>query len=327
MFQEHLYIYLFFKRFLSFEVKNLRRNKRLIQMKKIYFLLLLPFVFSCTSNKKLTELKSKIAELEANGGQLLVKSKAELADCQSLTTSLQSKLNERLQELESKNQRIISLQEEIDYLKKTSTNMLDRLSDLSVINKDGAESIRKSLSAMNAQGKYIQDLNQSIKRKDSLNLALVMNLKRSLADINDEDVTVEVKKGVVYISISDKLMFASGSSTITPRANKVLSKVAKVLNDHKELDILVEGHTDNMPISTDCIIDNWDLSARRATSVVRTLQTKFKVSPARLTAGGRGEYYPKANNTSVKGRQLNRRTEIIVTPKMEQFFNLLSENK
>lgn len=296
-------------------------------MKRIYILFLLPFIFSCTSNKRLTELKSQIAELEANGGHLLVKSRAELADCQSLTASLQSKLNDRLQELESKNQRIVSLQEEIDYLKKTSTNMLDRLSDLSVINKDGAESIRKSLTAMNAQGKYIQDLNQSIKRKDSLNLALVMNLKRTLADVNDEDVTVEVKKGVVYISISDKLMFTSGSSQITSKAEKVLSKVAKVLNDHKDLDILVEGHTDNMPISTECVTDNWDLSARRATSVVRILQTKFKVSPSRLTAGGRGEYYPKASNTTTKGRQLNRRTEIIVTPKLEQFFNLLSVNK
>lgn len=296
-------------------------------MKKIYILFFLPFVFSCTSNKKLGELKSKIAELETSSAQLLSKSKSDLADCQSLTSSLQSKLNDRLQELESKNQRIASLQEEIDYLKKTSTNMLDRLSDLSVINKDGAESIRKSLTAMNEQGKYIQDLNQSIKRKDSLNLALAMNLKRSLADINDDDVTVEVKKGVVYISISDKLMFSSGSSIITSNAERVLSKVAKVLNDHKDLDILVEGHTDNMPISTDCNIDNWDLSARRATSVVRTLQSKFNVSPSRLTAGGRGEYFPKSNNTTNKGRQLNRRTEIIVTPKLEQFFNLLSENK
>jgi len=209
-------------------------------------------------------------------------------------------------------------------MKKTNTNLLDRLSDLSVINKSGAESIRKSLEALNDQGKYIKDLNSSMQRKDSINLSLVMNLKRSLADINDDDVTVEVKKGVVYISISDKLMFASGSAIVNAKAEAVLAKVAKVVNDHKDLDILVEGHTDAVPISTDCIKDNWDLSAKRATSVVRLLQTKFSVDPERMTAGGRGEFEPQSENSSRTGRKLNRRTEIIVTPKLDQFFNLLS---
>ena len=157
-----------------------------------------------------------------------------------------------------------------------------------------------------------------------MNLSLVMNLKRSLADVNDEDVTVEVKKGVVYISISDNLMFASGSAVVNAKAVAVLAKVAKVLNDHKELDVLVEGHTDTVPISTDCIQDNWDLSAKRATSVVRVLQTKFDVDPERLTAGGRGEYEPASANKTSKGRKQNRRTEIIVTPKLDQFFSLMT---
>ena len=209
-------------------------------------------------------------------------------------------------------------------MKKTNTNLLDRLSDLSVINKSGAESIRKSLDALNEQGKYIKDLNSSIQRKDSVNLSLVMNLKRSLADINDEDVTVEVKKGVVYISISDKLMFASGSANVNSKAEAVLAKVAKVVNDHKDLDILVEGHTDAVPISTPEFKDNWDLSAKRATSVVRLLQTKFGVDPERMTAGGRGEYEPQSGNNSRAGRKQNRRTEIIVTPKLDQFFNLMT---
>ena len=237
---------------------------------------------------------------------------------------LQGELKKRDTDLEAKNGQLKTLQEQLDYFKKTNTNLLDRLSDLSVINKSGAESIRKSLDALNEQGKYIKDLNSSIQRKDSMNLSLVMNLKRSLADVNDEDVTVEVKKGVVYISISDNLMFASGSAVVNAKAVAVLAKVAKVLNDHKELDVLVEGHTDSQPISTECIQDNWDLSAKRATSVVRVLQTKFDVDPERLTAGGRGEYEPASANKTSKGRKQNRRTEIIVTPKLDQFFSLMA---
>ena len=295
-------------------------------MKKlIWVLAILPFLFtSCASKKKMTELQSRLTELQASSEQSVARAKSDLADCQSLTASLQGEVKKRDADLEAKNGQLKSLQEQLDYMKKTNTNLLDRLSDLSVINKSGAESIRKSLDALNEQGKYIKDLNSSIQRKDSMNLSLVMNLKRSLADVNDEDVTVEVKKGVVYISISDNLMFASGSAVVNSKAVAVLAKVAKVLNDHKELDVLVEGHTDTVPISTDCIQDNWDLSAKRATSVVRVLQTKFDVDPERLTAGGRGEYEPASANKTSKGRKQNRRTEIIVTPKLDQFFSLMA---
>jgi chemotaxis protein MotB len=252
------------------------------------------------------------------------RAKSDLADCQSLTASLQGEIKKRDADLETRTAALKSIQEQLDYMKKTNTNLLDRLSDLSVINKSGAESIRKSLDALNEQGKYIKDLNSSIQKKDSVNLSLVMNLKRSLADINDEDVTVEVKKGVVYISISDKLMFASGSANVNSKAEAVLAKVAKVVNDHKDLDILVEGHTDAVPISTPEFKDNWDLSAKRATSVVRLLQSKFGVDPERMTAGGRGEFEPQSGNNSRAGRKQNRRTEIIVTPKLDQFFNLMA---
>jgi len=294
-------------------------------MKKLLLVLaLMPFFFSCSSKKKMADLQSRLTELLTSSDQALSKAKANLVDCQSLTASLQGEIKKRDLDLEAKNNQLKSVQEQLDYMKKTNTNLLDRLSDLSVINKSGAESIRKSLEALNDQGKYIKDLNSSMQRKDSINLSLVMNLKRSLADINDDDVTVEVKKGVVYISISDKLMFASGSAVVNTKAEAVLAKVAKVVNDHKDLDILVEGHTDAVPISTDCIKDNWDLSAKRATSVVRLLQTKFSVDPERMTAGGRGEFEPQSENSSRTGRKLNRRTEIIVTPKLDQFFNLLS---
>ncbi len=150
-----------------------------------------------------------------------------------------------------------------------------------------------------------------------------MNLKRSLSNINDDDVQVEVKGGVVYVSISDKLLFRSGSSKITSEANEVLNTLALVINDHSDLNILVEGHTDDVPISNSCMDDNWDLSVKRATSVVRTLVDDYYVDPQRMTAAGRSQYIPKADNSSSSGRGINRRTEIIITPKLDQFFQLL----
>lgn len=217
-----------------------------------------------------------------------------------------------------------ALESQVDYFKSTNTNLLDRLSDLSVVSKSGAESIKKSLEALNEQNAYIKDLTSSMQRKDSLNLALVMNLKRSLDDFDDADISIEVKKGVVYVSISDRMLFKSGSYTINTSAQEVIGKIAKIVNDHNELDILVEGHTDTVPIHTDCMEDNWDLSTKRATSIVRLMQTKFNVLPERMTAGGRSEYIPKTTNKTAEGRAMNRRTEIIILPKLDQFFNLLT---
>ena len=183
-------------------------------------------------------------------------------------------------------------------IKRTNTNLLDRLSDLSVVSVTGAENIKRSLDAINEKDRQISTMTNNIQRKDSVNLALVMNLKRSLSDVSSEDINIEVKKGVVYISLSDKMLYKSGSAVIQEQANSVLEKIAKVVNDHSELDILVEGHTDNVPISSDCVMDNWDLSTKRATAVVRLLQTKYGVSPSRMTAGGRSEFVPKSDNTS-----------------------------
>lgn len=216
-----------------------------------------------------------------------------------------------------------SLEQQLEYFKSTNTNLLERLSDLAVVSKFGAESIKKSLEALNEQNKYIKDLTSSMQQKDSLNLVLVMNLKRSLENFDDEDINIEVKKGVVYVSISDKMLFRSGSYQISNRAVEVIGKIAKIVNDHKELDILVEGHTDNVPISTECMADNWDLSVKRATSIVRLMQNKFNVQPSRMTAGGRSEYLPKTTNETVEGRAKNRRTEIVILPKLDQFFELM----
>ncbi len=234
-----------------------------------------------------------------------------------------TKLAELERELELKDDKIELLEEQLGHLQQTNASLLDRMSDLSIVNKAGAESIQKSLENMTNQYSFIQDLTSKIHSKDSLNLALVMNLKRSLSDINDDDVQVEVKGGVVYVSISDKLLFRSGSSRITSEADEVLNKLALVINDHSDLNILVEGHTDDVPISNSCMDDNWDLSVKRATSVVRTLVDDYYVDPQRMTAAGRSQYIPKADNSSSSGRGINRRTEIIITPKLDQFFQLL----
>lgn len=287
--------------------------------------LVLLTVSSCAGKKKVQQAEKRTLEMRSQ----LDKAKSELDNCNKETVALSKQVNEKNAQLQAKEEeiqsrlrRINELQDYIDYLKNTNTNLLERLSDLSVVSKAGAESIKKSLDAINEQSRYIKDLNTNIQRKDSLNIVLVTNLKRSLGNISDEDVQVEVKKGVVYVSLSDKLLFKSGSAEISVAAESVLSKIAKILNDYTQLDILVEGHTDSVPINTGCMQDNWDLSVKRSVAVVRMLQNRFGVSPTRLTAGGRSEYTPKATNDTNEGKRLNRRTEIIITPKLDEFFEL-----
>ncbi len=279
---------------------------------------------SCVSKKKASALQAQVNDLKTENTRLAERIRVELGDCQQKSASLQSQLDARNNELTAKTARVKEVEDQLDYLKRTNAGLLDRMADLSIVSKQGAESIKRSLEAIDQQSKYIQSLNTSIQRKDSLNLTLVTNLKRSLANVNDEDVEVQVKKGVVYVSISDKLLFATGQANVNARAEEVLGKVAKVINDHNELEVMVQGHTDAVPISTDLNRDNWDLSVRRATSVVRLLQSKFKVDPARLTAAGKGEFEPKDSNKSSAGRKVNRRTEIILTPRLDEFFQLLT---
>ncbi len=244
-----------------------------------------------------------------------------------LVLSLASCGQKAKKEIALKDEQIDQLEKQLDHIQNSNSSLLDRLSDLSVINKTGAESINKSLESINQQYSFIENLTTKIQEKDSINLALVMNLKRSLSDVNDKDVQVEVRGGVVYVSISDKMLFRSGSAALTTSAMDVLGKLATVINDHNDLNVLVEGHTDNVPKNNECIVDNWDLSVKRATSVVRTLQNDYFVSPERMTAGGRSEFVPKADNESAAGRSENRRTEIIITPKLDQFFKLLEGPK
>ena len=226
-------------------------------------------------------------------------------------------------EVAAKEKQIEQLEAQVEDLQSTTGSLLSTMSDLSVVNKEGAESIRQSLQSLNQQYGYIEDLNRKIQEKDSLNLALVMNLKRSLTDINDDDIQVEIREGVVHVSISDKLLFRSGSARLGAQAKEVLGRIAAVLNDNQDLNVVVEGHTDDVPMDNECMQDNWDLSVKRATAVVRTLTEVHYVSPERLTAAGRSEFLPKASNKTQEGRRMNRRTEIIIAPKLDQFFKML----
>jgi chemotaxis protein MotB len=291
---------------------------------KFKLLAFLPILLlaSCVSKKSFVNLQEEKDLLMDKYNKLASKCQEEKSTYASADKANKDRINKLEAQLQSEKDNTKRLGEQVDFLKKNNTNLLDRLSDLSVISQASAESIKASLETLNKQSDYIQNMTESIQRKDSMNLALVMNLKRSLGDVNDEDVKIEVKKGVVYISLSDKLLFSSGSARISSSAQTVLGKIAKVINDHNELDVLVEGHTDNVPIKTECIQDNWELSVKRATAVVRTLQNKYNVDPARMTAGGRSEFLPKEENTTSAGRRSNRRTEIIILPKLDQFFKL-----
>jgi chemotaxis protein MotB len=200
---------------------------------------------------------------------------------------------------------------------------MEQLKDLSVITGAQAESIKKSLENIGAKDIYIKDLQGSIARKDSLNMALVMNLKGALGNLEDQDINVKVDKGVVYVDISDKLLFKTGSYDVTERAKVVLGKVAKVLAAQPDIEFMVEGHTDNVAISTDELNDNWDLSVKRATTIVRILQKSYGLDPKRMTAAGRSQYLPIADNSTAAGRASNRRTRIVVLPQLDQFFKLL----
>lgn len=216
-----------------------------------------------------------------------------------------------------------SLRAQLRQQNVNNDQLVNQLKDLSVISGSQAESIKKSLENISGKDSYIRDLQSAIARKDSLNMALVMNLKGAIGNLNDQDINIKVDKGVVYIDISDKLLFQTGKYDVTEPAKVVLGKVAKVLLNQPNIEFMVEGHTDNVPYHQGVLLDNWDLSVKRATSVVRILQTQYGVPAARMTASGRGEYVSIAPNDSDQGRATNRRTRIVILPQLDQFFKLL----
>ncbi|MCB9201465.1 MAG: OmpA family protein [Flavobacteriales bacterium] len=250
-------------------------------------------------------------------------SKKDLVKCQDdLKKCEESNLNKNLT-IAQLDERVKSLTAQLENCRESSASYQKSLTECVSSSGQSSVNIEKLIGQIEASNDYIKRLTDARFRQDSLNTALSNKLKRSLDNINDDDVDVKVQKGVVFISLSDKMLYKSGSYNILPSAENVLAKVAKVINDYKDYDVLVEGHTDNDPISTSCIKDNWDLSAHRATAVVRELQTKFNVNPSRMTAGGRGEYVPKVDNLNDEMKSTNRRTEIIILPKLDEFMKLM----
>lgn len=287
-------------------------------------------LFSCVSTKKFKESEAKYVQL--SGSYLEMQGKYrdlqdQLKELQALlekSKNQNAELNSRKQALE---QQIEALNKQIQELKNDKNTVIGQLKDLSVITGAQAESIKKSLENIGAKDLYIQDLQGTIARKDSLNMALVMNLKGAIGNLDDKDINIKVDKGVVYVDISDKLLFKSASYEVTDRAREVLGKVAKVLNAQPDIEFIVEGHTDSVPIKTGGIMDNWDLSVKRATTVVRILQDNYGVDPKRMTAAGRSQYIPLGDNTTAEGRAANRRTRIVIQPQLDQFFKLLEPKK
>lgn len=273
-------------------------------------------LFSCVSSKKFKAEQAKYAALNDQYS----KSQASLKTCEDDKAEAARKKASLENEIEG-------LNKQIAFLKENNTQALKQLQDLSVISGSQAESIKKSLENIGAKDAYIQDLQASMARKDSLNMALVMNLKGAIGNIDDKDINIKVDKGVVYIDISDKLLFKSGKYEVTDNAKAVLGKVAQVLKAQPDIEFMVEGHTDNVPYKNAVLLDNWDLSVKRATAVVRILQNQYGLDPAHIAAAGRSEYKPVADNSTAEGRAANRRTRIVILPQLDQFFKLLEPKK
>ncbi|MFA5619716.1 MAG: OmpA family protein [Weeksellaceae bacterium] len=258
------------------------------------------FLTSCVSQKKYDELQSEFNSVYSQN-----------QGCQTELAAAKSQVSSLREQLASEQNHLAALQ----------TSLQECLAG----SKQGGANISKLVDEINASNKYIKHLTEITRKNDSLNMVLTNNLTRSLSREDLRDVDVQVLKGVVYISLSDNMLYKSGSYEISSAANDILAKIAKIIKDYRDYDVLIEGNTDNVPISRENIRNNWDLSTLRASSVVQALQNQHGVDPKRLTAGGRGEYNPVATNDTEAGRSKNRRTQIIITPKLDEFMELIGQ--
>lgn len=261
----------------------------------------------CISSKKFNDLQSNYTALETKNSEL------------------NKKYDESQQGLSSATGRVKSLEEQLAAERANLTALQAALDKCLTSGSQGNMNISKLVDEINSSNKYIQHLVNTKNKSDSLNVVLTNNLTRSLSREEIKDVDVQVLKGVVYISLSDNMLYKSGSYEISDKAGETLSKIAKIIKDYNEYDVLIEGNTDAVPITMPNIRNNWDLSALRASSVVQALQTTYAVDPKRLTAGGRGQYNPIASNDTEGGKSKNRRTQIIITPKLDQFMDLIDK--
>ena len=264
-------------------------------------------ITSCVSNKKYTELQSTFDKLRERNQEL------------------SNKYQDSQRELSGANSRSKSLEEQIASEKANRVALQEALNKCLSSSNQGNVNISKLVDEINSSNQYIKQLINTKSKSDSLNMVLTNNLTRSLSREELGDVDVQVLKGVVYISLADNMLYKSGSYEVSDKANETLNKIAKIIKDYDTYDVLIEGNTDNVPITQVNIRNNWDLSALRASSVVQALQSKYGVDPKRLTAGGRGEFNPIADNSTTAGKTKNRRTQIIITPKLDQFMDLIGK--
>lgn len=286
---------------------------------------------SCVSKKKFLGLQSELevanAEL-AKCGEDLNKYINQYEDCVNERNKLKNDYNTAQTNITHKDEQLNDLRQQVQDYRKKLDKTFDQVSDLTDLNQSASDNIKETLQRLQQKEEYINMLREAKSKTDSLNLALAVNLKGVLSQgIADKDIEVQVDKAVVFINLSDKMVFRSGSAVITSTAESVLGKIAAIIKSRPDLEVMVEGYTDDVPIRTDCIYDNWDLSVKRATSVVRALESKHGVASDRLIAAGRGENHAIASNDTSTGRALNRRTRIIILPKINQFYDLLDPAK
>jgi chemotaxis protein MotB len=262
---------------------------------------------SCVSKKKFASLEAKNKEI------------------QDLLNTTTVKLNLCNEEKSGLNSSLSTLKEQFESLKKNNSDLINNMGSLTTLSTKGAQNIEKALETIKEKDLKISRMQDALTKKDSVTLALVTSLKSSVG-ISDPDIEVNVEKGVVFISIADKLLFKSGSYVVSDKAKEVLAKVAKVVNDKPTFECMVEGHTDNVPFTGNAyLIDNWDLSVKRSTAIIRVLTKELKVNPAQLIAAGRSEYIPLVENNTADNRSKNRRTRIVVLPKIDEFYDMIEK--
>ena len=274
-------------------------------------------ITSCVSKKKLVEAQAQVKEKDA----IIQEKISLLTACSEEKQKVTAELNNCKSLLEVR-------KEQLEDAKSQRDKQVEQVGDLTVLSKSANDNIKETLKQLQGKDKYIKLLQAARTKTDSINLALAVNLKKVLKDgIDDEDVEIEVDKTVVFINLSDKMLFSTGSYKINEKAKKVLGKIAQIVETKPDFEVMVEGYTDSIPVTRDCIEDNWDLSVKRSLSVIRVLQEQYKINPNNLIAAGRGQYNALASNETAQGRATNRRTRIIIMPKLNQFYDLLNPNE
>lgn len=285
---------------------------------------------SCVSKKVFQTAQDDLAKLQkdlGDCGEDLNKYMGLLSTCQQEKTELNNSLRSAQDRVQTREEQIADLREQITDVRSQRDAQLQQVEGLTTLSQSATDNIQETLQQLETKDQYIHLLHAAKSRADSVNLALAVNLKSVLTEgLADEDIEVKVDKTVVFINLSDKMLFTSGSADISSRATEVLGKIATIVESRPDVEVLVEGYTDNVPIVNSCIKDNWDLSVKRATSVVRALQSIHNIDPNRLIAAGRGEYNTLASNDTLEGRSTNRRTRIVLMPKLDQFYDLLNPN-